>query len=76
MCTGGTTSKPDICTELCGDGYHTTSKFQCDDGNIRNGDGCSSTCTVEAGFTCDGGTPNTRDVCIDKCGDGKVYNRP
>ena len=30
----------------------STSK-QCDDGNTLDGDGCSSTCTKESGFTCD-----------------------
>jgi fibro-slime domain-containing protein len=27
-------------------------KEDCDDGNLRDGDGCSSTCTVELGFRC------------------------
>ena len=27
---------------------------QCDDGNVTNSDGCSSTCTIEPGFTCSG----------------------
>lgn len=31
----------------CGDGL-TSGAEQCDDGNLANGDGCSSTCTVEA----------------------------
>ena len=38
-----------VCTEICGDGldfYH----YGCDDGNLINGDGCSSTCTVETGY--------------------------
>lgn len=26
---------------------------QCDDGDLINGNGCSSTCTIEAGFVCD-----------------------
>jgi cysteine-rich repeat protein len=30
----------------------------CDDGNLTDGDGCSSTCTLEAGFTC---APQLRD---------------
>ena len=24
----------------------------CDDGNLNNGDGCSSSCTIESGFSC------------------------
>ena len=27
----------------------------CDDGNLDAGDGCSQSCSVEAGFRCDGG---------------------
>ena len=30
----------------------------CDDGNTDNGDGCSSTCTVEDYFTCDSSAPS------------------
>jgi cysteine-rich repeat protein len=36
---------------------------ECDDGNATNGDGCSSTCLIETGFSCDcpggGGGPST-----------------
>lgn len=35
----------------------------CDDGNQINGDGCSSSCTVEKNFICKNGSENTRDVC-------------
>lgn len=42
----------------------------CDDGNLVNGDGCSSSCTVENGWVCSGGTPNAPDVCKNVCGDG------
>ena len=28
----------------------------CDDGNVLSGDGCSSTCTVEASWECSGGS--------------------
>ncbi len=33
---------------------------KCDDGNADNGDGCSSDCTIEAGFSCSNRIP---DVC-------------
>ncbi|WP_373048619.1 DUF4215 domain-containing protein [Vulgatibacter sp.] len=36
---------------LCGDGVGTGSEA-CDDGNSSDGDGCSASCAVEAGFTC------------------------
>jgi cysteine-rich repeat protein len=41
----------------------------CDDGNTDDGDGCSSTCTVEDGFTCTTDEPN---VCTTTCGDGII----
>jgi cysteine-rich repeat protein len=31
---------------------------ECDDGNSAGGDGCSSDCTVEAGYICSSGQPN------------------
>ena len=50
-CTGGTSTTPDTCTEICGDGYDYFT-YGCDDGNLIDGDGCDSTCTVESGWTC------------------------
>lgn len=35
----------------------------CDDGNTVSGDGCSSTCELEAGYTCNGGSPHSKDTC-------------
>jgi choice-of-anchor A domain-containing protein len=35
----------------CGDGNRTSDE-QCDDGDTENGDGCSSSCTVEHGYLC------------------------
>lgn len=49
-----------MCTEICGDGLNY-GRYYCDDGNTLNGDGCSSTCKVEAGWTCSGGTPTSKD---------------
>ena len=34
------------CKEICGDGLNL-GKYECDDGNKNNGDGCSSSCKVE-----------------------------
>jgi fibro-slime domain-containing protein len=39
------------CTSKCGDGL-VFGDEACDDGNAVGGDGCSATCTVEAGFQC------------------------
>jgi cysteine-rich repeat protein len=48
-CEGGTTSKVDRCFEPCGDGMNA-GFYKCDDGNMFDGDGCSSICDVEPGF--------------------------
>ncbi|CAG9325115.1 unnamed protein product [Blepharisma stoltei] len=47
------------CKETCGKGVNR-GQLECDDGNTISGDGCSSTCTIESGWTCEGKTP---DVC-------------
>lgn len=49
--------------ETCGDGLNL-GVFACDDGNTVNGDGCSSTCTVEAGYVCFGGDSTQADTCV------------
>jgi fibro-slime domain-containing protein len=52
---------------VCGDGKRSPDE-RCDDGNGNDADGCSSTCTVEQGWTCIGaGTP-----CLPTCGDGRM----
>jgi cysteine-rich repeat protein len=43
--------KTQTCTTTCGDGNVDPTEA-CDDGNLRDGDGCSSTCKLESGFTC------------------------
>ena len=53
---------PDVCTEPCGDGLNA-GFYGCDDGNTRDGDGCSAKCTLEPGFQCLEGSPYTKDVC-------------
>jgi cysteine-rich repeat protein len=56
------------CTSACGDGLILPSdNEECDDGNATDGDGCSSTCTIEPGFTCtnvSGSLPPTLDVPV------------
>ncbi|CAG9327427.1 unnamed protein product [Blepharisma stoltei] len=64
MSTSLLTQLAQKCTEICGDGKHM-GQAQCDDGNNRSGDGCSSVCIVETGWSCSGGTYTTNDVCID-----------
>ncbi|CAG9327451.1 unnamed protein product [Blepharisma stoltei] len=52
------------CIEICGDGRNM-GQAQCDDVNNANGDGCSSSCAVETGWSCFGGSSNSPDVCKD-----------
>ena len=39
---------------------------ECDDGEVRAGDGCSADCKVEAGWECPG------NLCSKLCGNGQV----
>jgi cysteine-rich repeat protein len=58
-------------TVTCGDGVKATSEA-CDDGNKMADDGCSVTCTVEAGWNCTGSPKST---CVRlNCGNGTVDN--
>jgi fibro-slime domain-containing protein len=61
---------PDRASPPCGDGERAKSEA-CDDGNKRDGDGCSADClAVEPGFSCfPQGAPCRR---IARCGDGVV----
>ncbi len=53
---------------------------ECDDGNTDDGDGCSSTCRVESGWTCpsgqlydyETGTSSFAQGCVPICGDGDL----
>ncbi len=49
----------------CGDGFLAGNEA-CDDDNSDDGDGCSSACEVESGWSCQG-APST---CSTTCGDG------
>lgn len=60
-----------MCTEKCGDGYNF-GYFQCDDGNVVDGDGCDHNCHIETHWTCSGGSSAGPDHCTDFCGDGFV----
>ena len=45
------------CEEVCGDGIFLGVNSECDDHNTESGDGCSSTCKIEFGYSC--GTDGT-----------------
>ena len=49
------------CTEICGDGI--LFDWQCDDGDLDDGDGCSSKCNIEWPYVCINGTNLTASVC-------------
>ncbi|MCB9532133.1 MAG: DUF4215 domain-containing protein [Myxococcales bacterium] len=59
----------------CGDGFWDAETEGCDDENIVDGDGCSATCTVEAGWDCVGEFTffGVVSVCSEvDCGDGII----
>lgn len=43
----------------------------CDDGNLNDGDGCSSSCTIESGYSCIGNF-GSYSHCQENCGDGNL----
>ena len=53
-----------VCHEVCGDGRRVLMATGCDDGNQIDGDGCSSSCQVESGWSCAGGSLTSPDVCV------------
>jgi len=58
---------PSDSNSICGDSI-TTAPETCDDGNTINGDGCSSTCTVEITDHCLGVDINDGNECtVDSC---------
>jgi len=72
---GGSVSRGPI-KASCGDKL-VLLKETCDDGNTISGDGCSSACAAEAGYTCYGQPSECFAVCgdgtkaaVEKCDDG------
>ncbi len=57
---------------VCGDGSMNQPGEECDDGNVRGGDGCASDCTVEELWTCLGAPSK----CTPICGDGYIVRVP
>ncbi len=48
--------------KTCGNGVYNTGE-ECDDGGWRDGDGCSSTCTIEQGYNCTQPTSDHPSTC-------------
>ncbi|MBW2314919.1 MAG: DUF4215 domain-containing protein [Deltaproteobacteria bacterium] len=64
----------------CGDGVLDPGE-SCDDGGTLQGDGCSSLCEIEVGFTCSGVPSSCAAVCTDglvrgseTCDDGNPFD--
>ena len=56
---------PSVCSPPCGDALIGAGEG-CDDGNTDDGDGCSATCAIEAGWSC----ASEPSACVLLCGDG------
>ena len=50
------------CVEKCGDGKRF--ELECDDGNNKDGDGCSANCRIEQGWSCSGGSSTSASLCM------------
>jgi cysteine-rich repeat protein len=59
------------CSTICGDGYRVGAEV-CDDGNLVNGDGCSSTWGIETNWECGIQSELSTDICT-FWGDGKKW---
>ncbi len=57
-------------TLACGNGIHEADE-ECDDGDNKNDDGCSSICRIEATFDCQDDLKK-RSICTPKCGNGRT----
>lgn len=62
-CQAQTVFNGSTCVEVCGDGFLTTNSYECDDGNLVDGDGCSSLCSVEVGYRCENGSSTSPSSC-------------
>ena len=62
---GQSCEKTPVSGESCGNGQIDDNE-DCDDGNTQDGDGCSSTCSIENGWECE-----SQD-CHTVCGDGVI----
>ncbi len=73
MCNGPENNMtcPGDCDSVCGNNIRENNE-QCDNDTAPadGGDGCSSSCTVEYGYTCTG-AEGVGSTCMTTCGDGK-----
>ena len=73
--SGGTTTTADTWTEIWSDGkrFNSNSTY-CDDSNTVNGDGWSSSWSIETGWKWSGGSTTTADSWVEIWGDGIRFN--
>jgi len=57
------TTMKSTCFTRCGDAMMVAAREQCDDGNIDDLDGCSSTCHIEPGYICYDGSVDRPSKC-------------
>ena len=73
-CNGGSPTQQDTCETSCGDSMWANPEG-CDDGNVEDGDGCSSSCEVEVEWVCSNSECNestcSAETGEELCGDGK-----
>jgi fibro-slime domain-containing protein len=67
--------KTGACATACGNGNVETGE-QCDDDNLNNGDGCSSTCMIESGFTCATNPMPDTSNCVQPNDSGQCLELP
>lgn len=67
--SSSSSSNADICLPICGDGLKVGAE-QCDDGNVKNGDGCSGQCRTEASKSSSSQSSSAR-CPADTCQQGK-----
>ena len=60
----GWSCRMEECSPDCNDGYLVFGE-ECEDGNLKSGDGCSSECKIEEGFECLGYPSNCTSICGD-----------
>ena len=70
----GSSVKADTWAEVCGDGirFNENSTYW-DDGNINDGDGWSSICTLESNWKWSGGNSDHKDEWREAINQGKIY---
>jgi cysteine-rich repeat protein len=79
ICYGGAPSNPNNyvvlaseCKPICSDGKQVYGE-ECDDRNVKDGDGCDSNCIIEPGYYCSKAQgADAPSICVSTCGNGLV----